>query len=263
MIKLIATDMDGTLLNDNKKISDNTYQIIGELLKKGILFVAISGRSLNNILYAFDYFKDDIIFCGDNGAQILYSNQEKEYLRLDDSIVKNVIKIAKESNIDISLNGLENVYTLKKEDSTYIKVLHSYGITPIEISKFEDIKDEIVKITVYEPKGSEKYALPLFSKIDNALVIVSGDVWLDISNLNCNKGEALKKILEKYSIKKEECVVFGDHLNDESLFKNADKSFAMKNAHPKLKEIASEICEYTNNEDGVYHKIRQLLNIKK
>lgn len=259
MIKLIATDMDGTLLNSNKEITENTYNIIQKILDRNIIFVAISGRSLNNIKYAFNKFHDDIVFAGDNGAQIKYPNQEREVMELDFNIVSEVVKIALENEINFSLNGLEYTYIFKRTDEIYKKVLNSFGIFPIEIIDLQDIQEKIVKITIYEPKGSEEYALHLFKNIPNSLVIVSGDIWLDISNENCNKGEALKRILNKYNIKKDECIVFGDHLNDESLFKNAGTSYAMKNAHPKLKEIANKICEYTNDEEGVYHQLVYIL----
>lgn len=259
MIKLIATDMDGTLLNNHKEISENTYQIIQEILDRNIVFVAISGRSLNNIKYAFNKFHNEIVFASDNGAQIAYPSSKKEITELDSKLISEVCKIAIENNVNLSLNGVEHTYIFKRKDNVYKTVLHSFGINPIEIEDLSDIKEKVVKITIYEPRGSEKYALSLFKHIPNSLVIVSGDIWLDISNDNCNKGEALKKILYQYNIKKEECIVFGDHLNDESLFKNAGKSYAMKNAHPKLKEIASEVCEYNNDEEGVYHQLFKIL----
>lgn len=260
MIKLIATDMDGTLLNSNKEITENTYNIIQKILDRNIIFVAISGRSLNNIKYAFKKFHDDIVFAGDNGAQIVYPNHEKEIMELDSKLVVEVARIAIENDINLSLNGLEHTYIFKRKDEIYKKVLNSYGIIPVEIESLKEIKEKIVKITIYEPRGSEKNALHLFKNIPGVLVIVSGDVWLDISNKNCNKGEALKKILNKYNIKKEECIAFGDHLNDESLFKNAGTAYAMKNAHPKLKEIASGVCEYNNDEEGVYYQLVKILN---
>lgn len=259
MIKLIAIDMDGTLLNDDKTISENTYDVLEKLVEKGMIICAISGRTLNNVKHAFTKPLNNLVYVGDNGAQIELPDHALLITKLDTQIVEKVVKIAKDNKIYISLNGVKHTYILNSKDKTYRDVLNTYGIHPVEIDNLDAIDDTIVKITVYEPRGSSEFALSYFQNIEHAQVIVSGDLWLDITGFDCSKGIALEKVLNHFNIKIEECYVFGDHINDLSMFKYAKYTYAVNNAHSKLKDSAYEVLPQTNNEEAIYHKIKELL----
>ena len=87
--------------------------------------------------------------------------------------------------------------------------------------------------------------------------MVSGDSWIDIANASANKGAGIAAIQRKYQIKPEECMAFGDYLNDVELLKSCGESYCMENGHPRLKEIARHIAP-SNNECGVMQVINQL-----
>ena len=87
--------------------------------------------------------------------------------------------------------------------------------------------------------------------------VLSGDSWIDVANRSVSKGSAIEAILENLHIKKEEAMAFGDYLNDYELLLSCGESYAMENAHPKLKKIAKHITA-SNDEDGVMKVLRQI-----
>lgn len=257
MIKLIAIDMDGTLLNNNKEIDLRYYDFIESLQEQGILFCLASGRAMHNIINTYKKENENLILISDNGACI---KNKQEYLTF--SIAKNrwmkVADFCDKHKIAYSLNGIEKSFVSTECDKNYHKVLTSYNVN-FEIVNKSQIDEEIVKITIYDEKGSEF----LYSKLaifnDELDVVISGNVWLDIVNRGVSKGSAVQKIMELYGIKKEEVVVFGDYHNDLSMFEKVKYSYAIKNAHEIVKQKAYAVCRYDNNNCGVLHQIEEIL----
>lgn len=89
-------------------------------------------------------------------------------------------------------------------------------------------------------------------------VVLSSEVWVDIIPTGANKGLAIKKLQEKLNIKPEECVAFGDYLNDYEMLQSVYYSYAMENAVPELKKVARFIAP-PNYENGVMRTIKKLL----
>ena len=117
----------------------------------------------------------------------------------------------------------------------------------------------IIKIALYHSESSEQFIYPSVKQFeDDFLLKISGKNWLDISNLNANKGTAIKFLQEKMSITPEQTMVFGDYLNDLEMLEAAKFSFAMKNAHEKVKKTARFITE-NNSNLGVEKIIEQVL----
>ena len=118
-------------------------------------------------------------------------------------------------------------------------------------------KDKICKLAVFDAKNAEENAYELLKKYNGELLVcLSGHNWVDLMNIGVNKGEAIKIIQENYNISFDETMAFGDYLNDFEMMQNCKYSYAMENAHPKLKEI----CNYrakSNDEDGVVDAIKK------
>ena len=89
-------------------------------------------------------------------------------------------------------------------------------------------------------------------------VKVSGENWLDISNMNAHKGYALEKVMKTYNFKSDEVMVFGDYNNDLEMLALSDYGFAMANAHPNVKK-AAKYSTLSNDENGVEHILKLLI----
>ncbi|MBC8770599.1 HAD family hydrolase [Arenibacter sp. BSSL-BM3] len=259
-VKMVVTDMDGTLLNSQHEVSDKFFLLFEELRKRNIKFVAASGRQYNSIVDKLDAIKNDIIVVAENGAFV--KKQDKELLAtpLDQNTIKQTIDLLKNiEGIHPVLCGKNNAYTNGSSDAFLNKLREYYS----EFSVLNDISTfdgEVLKIAIYHFESSEKYIYPWVKHLESELKVkVSGENWLDISHMNANKGYALQYIQEKYGISRQETMVFGDYNNDLEMLSMADFSYAMANAHPNVTAVANFKTK-SNDENGVEFVLEQLLS---
>ena len=120
---------------------------------------------------------------------------------------------------------------------------------------------EYAKLHYSTMRSSEKYLSKEFSEVeDEFLISVSGELWIDFMNIGVNKGTAIERIQEAYDITYDETMAFGDYLNDYEMMQSCKYSYAMANAHPKLKEISNYQAK-SNDEDGVMEVIKEYFEI--
>ena len=120
-----------------------------------------------------------------------------------------------------------------------------------------DVEDEILKVSLLDFKGAEQNSVPFFTPYQGDYKItVGGYYWMDIMNAGANKGIAVRKVQEYLNIDADETMVFGDYLNDLEMMQIAYYSFAMANAHKRIKEIARFETK-SNNQSGVIETIKE------
>ncbi|TXE16851.1 HAD family phosphatase [Psychroflexus gondwanensis] len=262
-IKLIVTDMDGTLLNEKNEVSPRFFQQFEELKKHDIHFVAASGRQYQSILSKLDPIKNEISIIGENGGIMQHANETKVLLKLTDSDVQHCITLLRlVKDCFIVLCGRKSAY-IESSSTKFMTQLKTYYI---EVEQVEDLTqvtdDDFVKIAVYHFESSEAYIYPQVQNlIDSYQVVVSGQNWLDISHIKSNKAYALKMIQNDLGVTLNETMVFGDYNNDIGMLKLARLSFAMKNAHPNVLQIANYQTK-SNTEEGVEDILEKLLKSK-
>jgi Cof subfamily protein (haloacid dehalogenase superfamily) len=261
-VKLIAVDMDGTLLNSKHEVSNRFFNIYNELKKKKIHFVVASGRQYQSIIDKLDIIKNEITIIAENGGVIRQLNKEPIFIDLSpENILESIQLLRKLDNTYIVLCGENSAY-IETTDTRFSKILGQY------FPKYEIVKDlakvsgdKILKISAYHFECSETYILPSIIHLENKMQItVSGKHWLDISHVNANKGYAINIIQTKLEITKEETMAFGDYNNDLKMLELAHYSYAMENAHPYVKKVA-RFQTKSNNEEGVELILEQLLNV--
>lgn len=259
-IKLVVTDMDGTLLNSNHEVSERFFELFAKLRKRGILFAAASGRQHNSIVDKLYAVKNDIIVIAENGGYTTQNGTELVFTPLPNQS-KNLIL---DSLVDVKqahpvLCAKNNAY-LSNASQVFVDKLKEY-YTEFEI--LDDLRaftGELLKVAVFHFESSEKYIYPAVKHLEGDLKVkVSGENWVDISSQNANKGYALEFVQKKFGIGKAETLVFGDYNNDLEMMAMADFSFAMENAHPNVKKAANYAT--TSNDDfGVERVLEKLVN---
>ncbi len=262
-VKLVVTDMDGTLLNSKHEVSSRFFNLFSEL-KNHIHFVAASGRQYHSITHKLNAIKDDITIIAENGGFAKQGDQEFMVTNLSKEKVHYLIPlIRKISGAYTVLCGKNSAY-IETKDQRFISFFDEYYFKYEIVDDLTKITtDEFLKIAIYHFESSEQYLYPTFKHLDDDVLIkVSGQNWLDISHPDANKGYALKHLQEKLKITKEETMVFGDYNNDIEMLKLAHFSYAMKNAIPKVKEVARYETE-SNDEQGVESILELLLKAKK
>lgn len=258
MIKLIATDMDGTLLDKNGELPKEFPKILDELVKKNVKFVVASGRSYVKLKETFKGMEEKLDYICDNGAFVVEDSEISSIEIIDKEKVKEIIRVCSDiEGIQVLLCGRKGAYQLDCSDA-FNKEIDKYYNKKYIVNNLYYVDDDIFKITVCDLKNSAKNSYkvlePKFGK--DLSVVVSGAIWLDIMNKNINKGNALEKIQKDLSVSKEETMVFGDFYNDVEMLKRAYYSFVMENANEDMKQYGNFIAK-SNLENGVIEAIKE------
>ena len=258
MIKFIATDMDGTLLNSNNEIHADFYPMFQSLKEKDIIFAAASGRQYYNLLERFKDIKDDMMFIAENGTFVVYKGKELIVNSLEKNIAKELIEIGRTiPNSYVILCGKNSAY-IESHDERLIKQTAKYYERYKIVEDLTSIDDDILKVTICDFNGSENNSNNYFDEYrDKVQITVSGEIWLERVAKGINKGVAINEIQNLLNIDYKETMVFGDYLNDLEMMSSAYHSYAMANAHDTLKKAARFIAK-SNDENGVIQAIKSV-----
>lgn len=260
MIKLIVTDIDGTLLDNDKNLPQDFWETEEKLSAKNILFAAASGRQFYNLQELFSPISERCVFIAENGAMVMFRGECLSLTTIKKEHANDVIKLARTiKDTDIILCGIKSAYyennsgqLLKYASNYYKKITYAEDLTKVE--------DEFLKIAICDYSGPRTNSYPLFHQMAAFLkVVVSGRRWIDIMNLHTNKGAAVRQIQKKFGIAIDETMVFGDFLNDLEMMQAGTYSYAMLNAEPEIKAASKYTTQYSNNENGVLKTIQSII----
>lgn len=259
MIKFIASDMDGTLLDENNEINKEFFDIFHKLVEKDIIFAAASGRQYYNLLKRFEEIKDNMMFIAENGTFVVYKGKEIFVNSLDKNVAIELIKIGRTiENAYVIVCGKKSAY-IENSEERLVKETKKYYERYEIIDDLTKVEDDILKVTICDFSGSEVNSNNYYYEYKDKLqVTVSGEIWLDITAKGVNKGIAIEKVQEMLDITPKETMVFGDYLNDLEMMGSAYYSFAMENAHDDLKKVSRFIAK-SNNNNGVVEAIKEVV----
>ena len=261
MIKLIASDMDGTLLRDDKSYSEEFNDVYNEMKKQDIKFMVASGNQYDLLLSKFDEsIRDELIYLCENGTKVVYHGETLYTNFMQKQDYFNILKILKTyKDCMIVASGNKHAYISKrfeyKKDFIFL-----FMNNVVFVDSYEDIDDDILKFSIaHFDNHIEERARGIARKLDDRFKLVTtGHVWFDIFYKDVNKGTTLTSLLEKFHYNKDEVAAFGDQMNDYEMLKSVKYAYAMENAVPEIKDIAYEIVD-TNENDGVVKKIKEIL----
>lgn len=259
MIKLIASDMDGTLLDDSKQLPADFYETIDSLREKGIGFTVASGRTYAAVEHLFPVeYRTKIDYICDNGAYIVHGGKVLEITPLGRGIFEEFIKAAQEiGGFRLLVCAVGGTYHLPADDEFNAEVAKFYK-NHIECSDLLSIDDTIYKLAVCDMQGAQQRGKPALDAVfgDRLNIQVSGKIWMDVMAGGVSKGGALKKLSAALGIDRSEIMAFGDYYNDLDMLKTAGVSFAMANGHEDIKKMSDYIAD-SNNSGGVTKAIKQ------
>lgn len=260
MIKLIASDLDGTLVNDEGKISDKIYDMILKLNKKGVKFAAASGRTYLQLKNNFKNVGDNMVFVAHNGALIKENRSKKPIYSnsISSENIKLILSLKPGLGEEMLLSADNEAFVVKPSHKL-LKEFNEYGVPYVILSSYDEIEKPIYKVSYFVTSETRKKMMDfLKNKLNEDLDFVeSGEKWVDIMNKGVSKGSAIKILQQIYGIDKENTMVFGDYYNDLTMFKNAAYSYAMDNAPEDVKKHAKFVAD-SNNNNGVYNVIRRV-----
>ena len=262
-IRLIAVDMDGTLLDGDGRIPDALWPLLDDLHARGILFAPASGRQLATLQAAFaDAPADEMIFIAENGTYVVRGDVEVSTDALDPQFVDRLVQRVRDLrdrgyNLGAVVCGQRSAY-IERTDAPFLDEVRKYYAKLEIVPDLLAIDDRVLKVAVFDFDSAAAAAPELDDFADGHQVVVSGEHWIDVMNKNVNKGLALERLQESLGIGRAQTVAFGDYLNDLELLDAADHSYAMANAHPDVLARA-RFRAPANTEQGVITTIRELL----
>ncbi len=228
MIKLIASDLDGTLLQGTRELSEQVIRQIRQLKEMGILFAAASGRQYPNLRRLFDPVKDDIAYVCENGALVIYKGKVLHKDVFERPLAEEILhSILEKDGAELMVSGERTSYLQPKNPSFYDHMVHFVKNNVTLMKDIFDVKEDIMKISVYEKNGVEEIA-PYWKKLfgHRATVVTSGYAWLDMMPMSADKGNGLRVLQRHFMIPENECAAFGDNYNDLEMLQQAEYSFA-------------------------------------
>ena len=264
MIKLIAIDLDGTLLTSDKKIHDEDKEYLSRLIDNGIKVVVSTGRDFFSAREFFDK-EDRILYNTLSGNAIFDSFGNEIYSNhLSYETVKKLSTYGID-NFIAHVNGYKDGYNTimlrRPERETLKKYISRYHF-PVNF-KAELSKDEEYFSVIFV--GSLEYVTEIMNKIKNdisdlkfyIMPATTVDVYmLEIVHANISKFSALERIFKKYSISPEEVMAFGDEENDIEMLRSVGHGYIMKNARDSLKR-GFNVTEFDNDHSGVVRTIEK------
>lgn len=256
MIKLIASDLDGTLLKDyDGKIPAALFPAIRELKEKGVMFVAASGRQYKNQQKLFKPVNDDIAYICENGSLLIYKEEIlfKSYIERDLGI-KITKEALKRENCEVVVSGIYNSYIQPKEKAFADYLIDVIGNQTVIVEDISEIKEDFLKVSVYDKEDGEA-SIEYFSERygNEVTVVTSGNGWVDMVQKNINKAKAIEELLFRFNIKPEEVMAFGDQQNDIEMLQLAGASYAVADARKEVKEAARYVT------DDVVRTVQELI----
>jgi hypothetical protein len=260
MVKLIASDLDGTLLLDGtKEVSPQAIDYIKKLQQYDVVFAAASGRQYPNLRRLFQEVEGDIAYICENGALVKYRGETLFKQPLDrESGLALMEDILNKDQCEVLLSGEETSYLLPKSEY-YVDHMKNYVGNNVTIVKsFEEVKEDFLKISVYEKRGidySSDYFQDKWGAKTNATV--SGACWMDFVARGVDKGVAIQMIQRMLKTTKDDTMCFGDSYNDLAMFENSLYSYAMTSANSEIRARARYV---TTTVESILYDVYQVLS---
>lgn len=285
MIKLIASDMDGTLLNDKHDIDKETVEAIRKAEEAGIIFAISTGREYDSVKNVLDKHGIRCQCVLSNGAE--YRDEDGnilEVINIYEQSAKDIIKILDDNKMSARIFTDKGVFTTSTREEAlqevvfrtmtfnpklsyeeahsmaekegfftslqYIEDVEEFFNNGIEVRKFVAFHKDVDLINKMKKE---------IGKIEGLAISSSFNDNIEVTDINAQKGIILEKVSTEMGLKNNEVMILGDSFNDYSMFEIFEESVAMKNAIPEVREIAKYITD-SNDNLGVAKAIYNVLN---
>ena len=256
-MKLIAVDVDGTLLNSKNKISQRTRKSLIKAMEEGHKVVIVSGRpteAINAIAKELNFGKYAGLISAFNGGAIINFETKEELSNhvLDLDFTKEILKESRDLGIDVLIPKHRTMISAK--DNRYLNLEREILGFDTEVRKdlIENIDFTPNKLLLASDKETLDKIIPgLEEKYKKrASLVRSQDFYYEVMPQGLSKGKSLLEIASYYGIEQKDIIAFGDQMNDETMIEIAGVGVAMANAVEAIKEIADYVT-LSNDQDGI------------
>lgn len=264
MIKLIAIDIDGTLLNSHHQITDEVKQTLIQKRQEGVYIVLCTGRPIRGVedyLKELNLTSDDDYVITFNGAlaQNVKTRETLAHHTLDIHDYYALHRLSLELDLHFHTETMDAMYTSNRDISPYTVIESGMTNMPLHYRTPEEMDRNMTiskMMIIDEPSLLDERIPQIPSEFTEKYEFVkSMPFFLEVLNKQASKGNALADLAERLGIKQEEVMAIGDNLNDLTMIEYAGCGVAMGNAEEAVKEIANQVTK-TNDEDGVAYAVK-------
>lgn len=269
---LYVSDLDGTLMRNNEKLSEYTVKTLNELLRQGLPFTFATARSIESARVITGELEIKLPVITRNGA-VLADNTTGRHIQKS-VFTKEEVELLKQMLPELPSCGFVSCFLDDIMIRTYMPADHTEGLKGYidyykddpSMVKADNIDEMFQGAPGYVTMiGAREHIAPLYEKVKQYKGWESlfqkdtyrEEFWLEICPQNCTKAKSILKVKEQLGY--ENLVVFGDSLNDISMFKIADEAYAVANAMDELKAFATGVIG-TNEEDSVVEFLKERFN---
>lgn len=263
-IRLIAADMDGTLLLPDGSAPERLWGLLDRLRERGIAFAPASGRQLATLQRMFARVEGELDYIAENGAYVVRGDVEVSSDAVSPETTASVIArvrslvAAGELRAGLVVCGKRSAW-IESTDPDFLAEVRKYYAKLTIVDDLDAVDDQVLKLAIFDFDGGEKHTAVAFADLrETHQVVVSGSNWVDIMNATVNKGVALRNLQDALGVTREQTMAFGDYLNDVELLEAAGWSYAMANAHPDVAAVA-RFRAPSNADEGVITVIEEIL----
>ncbi|HEX2957111.1 MAG TPA: Cof-type HAD-IIB family hydrolase [Chitinispirillaceae bacterium] len=257
--RLFAFDLDGTLLNSKKELSQANITALREMSERGAVVAFASGRLGSSMLQYVPALGFEIAMLTLNGAAVFADSQMHcriFHSPLDSKFSDYLINYHRNKPFALNYYINDNLYSIDNEHTRQWTGLY-YQQTRTQyhmLSTFDSMKSRSPSkiIFVGDPRDldyQEHYFRQLWG--ENVYICRTWDYYLEFLDLNANKGSGLEALASAYRIDLNDVIAFGDATNDIPMLQKAGLGIAMKNAHPDVCSAAYKVSEWSNDEDAI------------
>lgn len=265
MIKLIASDIDETIIKHDQIVPERNKEAIKQAIDKGVIVMLATGRGpyeIFDIPEQAGVIADDryVICCNGAVTMNVKTKEIVDVVDMDFSYARNVFNFAYENNLTFYIYTLNNKYGLNLTDDTIVAEKH---INIIESDNIDFLENEtILKVIIKNENMNLLQALEVdVARITNyeLEITYSSNMYMEINARGVNKAVALKKVCNHYNISMKDVLAIGDNYNDVAMLEAAGTSVAVKNARLQVKESADYITVHDHNGGAVGEAIEKFV----
>ena len=243
-IKLLASDLDGTLLQNGALTPSNeAYDLIRQLQQKGIVFAASSGRQYHSLRALFAPIADEIAYVCENGALVMYQDKILYSSKMDEQLTNEMLDFLKiHPEYQTVISGARSSYTSDKTPQVAKMMRECYHYAIKEVPDLYNLPEPIIKFSFYKEEGMNEEDFKLIRKHfgNRATVATSGITWIDTMEKNIDKSVGMKALADALNIDMKDCMAVGDHYNDYEMLQKVGHPVAVNNAQPGILEICPQ-----------------------
>lgn len=258
-IKLIACDLDGTLLLDHAdRCNPELFPLIEELAARGIYFIPASGRQYQSLLRLFAPVKDKIMYLCENGSLVMHTDQVLVKRQFEDALAMDIAHaVLDHPDCEVVISGERTSYLIPKAGNFAAYIRDGVGNHITVIDAPEWIEEPIIKISYFTSYEKRDIVTEHFKSLfgeEQCLIVTSGNEWVDFAPPGTSKGTALAEIGGKLGILPEEMAAFGDNENDRTMLSYVGHPYLMEQCNPTMEDLPAKRCK------KVEDMLRQILN---